>query len=85
MIIDFSHYKLQEHLCSEQEKEQLAKFFMMVNNSSEPLSLSIDTMSGSKLLNMRLLQLIGDTLYLTDEFESMVVLDLFHVKSIEVL
>lgn len=85
MIIDFSHYKIQNYVSSEQEKEQLAKFFACVERADGELVLRVQTTHGSHLEQMKLLQLIGDTLYLTDEYESMAVIDLALVHSIEVL
>lgn len=85
MIIDFSHYKMQDYMSSEQEKDQLAHFFARVDDVQGELHLSVYTTHGSRLEQMRLLQLIGDTLYLTDKYESMAVIDLSLVQAIEIL
>lgn len=86
MIFDFSHFKMQDYVNSDSEREQLAKFFAKVHSSStSKLTLCVETQNGSKLQSMILLQMVGDTIYLTDEHEAMAVIDLALVKSIEIV
>lgn len=86
MIFDFSHFKMQDYISSNKEREQLAQFFFKVHsNSKAKLVLCVETQNGSKLQNMILLQMIGDTIYLTDEHEAMAVIDLALIKSIRVV
>ncbi len=86
MILEFSHSKIQNYVSSCEEREQLAQFFTKVENSaSSELIINVVTLNGSRLLNMKLLQIIGDTVYLTDRHEAMAVIDLGLIKSIELV
>ena len=86
MIMDFTQFN-SEQGDKNLLHDQLEQFIQELRSSQSEIDVMVNlhTCAGSKLVGMKILQIIGDTLYLTDEFESMVITDFSHVKFIELV
>ena len=85
--MDFSNFSTENETNSEFRSRWDLFVTHLRNNKKEKKNLivNIRTKKGSRLAQMQVLQIIGDTIYLTDAFESMAIIDFSHIQVIELV
>jgi hypothetical protein len=87
VIMDFSNFSTENEANSEFRNRWDLFIAHLRNNRRDKKNLivNIRTKNGSRLAKMQVLQIMGDTLYLTDAFESMAIIDFSHIQVIELV
>jgi hypothetical protein len=86
VIMDFSNFSTDNETHGE-FRSRLELFIAQLRGKrgKKNLIVNLKTKGGSKLSQMQVLQIIGDTIYLTDAFESMAIIDFSHIQFIELV